>query len=140
MELGNRGILVIQEKRENLDKMKKFYQEEYRKLVQNEKKNNWNYFVNKWKVRFGTLGCNIGLFFAPKATRTLGRLGVNIGSFIVQKYMKYKNKKENEKLQKKKDELTANFINGEGEFKEFTMDRIMLDIQNIDEKEIGRSK
>lgn len=65
---------------------------------------------------------------------------VDVGSFITQKIMKYKNKKENEKLQKRKDELTANFINAEGVFKEFAMDKVYLDMENVNELENGRSK
>lgn len=140
METGNNGMLLIQESRSNLELMKKIYQDEYKKIANRENRINRDYFINKWKVRFGTFGCHIGLLFAPKATRKLGNLGVAVGSFITQKIMKYKNKKENEKLQKRKDELTANFINAEGVFKEFAMDKVYLDMENVNELENGRSK
>lgn len=136
METDNNGILVIEENRKNLEEMKKMYIEEYKKLSDTEKKTEWNYTINKWKVKLGTFGCNVALFFTPRPTRVFGRLGVNIGSFITQKIMKYKNQKQQKKIQSEKDELTANFVNGTGIFENFSIKKKLFDFEQIENNDI----
>ena len=120
METGNSGVIGYTETRTNINEMKKHYQEEYKKIVDKEKKADSDLFHNKWKVRFGSFAARVGLTFNTKGTvRAISRVGTGVLSFITQKVMELKNKHDKKKYQKQKEQLTADFINAEGIFKEF---------------------
>ncbi len=122
METGNSGIIGYTETRSNINAMKEYYREEYKKIVDKEKKSDSDLFHNKWKVRFGTFGARVGLTFHTKGTvRAIAKLGTRVFGFIAEKVMNYKNKKDKEKYKKQKEELTADFINGTGEFEKFSV-------------------
>lgn len=122
METGSSGIIGYSETRTNINEMKKRYREEYKKIVDKEKKADRDLFHNRWKVRLGSLSMRIALTFHPnKNVRVLSKLGTRVGSFFVQKIMELKNKSDKKKYKKQKDKLTADFINAEGNFKEFNV-------------------
>ena len=122
METGNSGLIGYSETRSNVNAMKEYYRTEYKKIVDKEKKSDSNLFHNKWKVRLGSLGARIGLAFHPNpAVRIASHIGTRAFSFVAQKILKWKNKIDKDKYKKQKDQLTADFINAEGDFKEFTV-------------------
>lgn len=138
METDNSGVIGFYESRENIDKMKQYYREEYKKLVDKEKKADSDLFHNKWKVRFGSFAVRVGLIFRPNSlAKSLTRIGTHAFSFLSQKIMKWKNKKDKEKYKKQRDQLTADFINAEGEFAQFSVNNDTT-FEPIDEKEEER--
>ena len=119
MGTGNSGIIGYSETRTNINAMKEHYQREYKKIVDKEKKADSDLFHNKWKVRFGSFATRIGLTFSGNPYKALFKLGTHAASHIIQKIMYLKNKSDKKKYKKRKDQLTADFINAEGEFKQF---------------------
>ena len=119
METGNSGLIGYTETRTNINAMKEYYQKEYKKIVDKEKKADSNLFRNKWRVRFGSFTTCIGLTFSSNSHKGLAKLGVHAVSRIIQKIMYLKNKVDKKKYKKQRDQLTADFINAEGEFKQF---------------------
>ena len=133
METGNSGIVGVVENRTNINAMKEYYRQEYKKIVDQEKKNDSDLFHNKWKVRIGGFLTRVGLTFQPNGTvRTITKLGTRAIGFITEKVMKLKNKYDKEKLERQKEKLTADFINAEGVFKEFNAS-IKAEIEEINE-------
>jgi len=141
VETDNSGIIGYTETRTNINEMKKRYREEYKKIVDKEKKSDSDLFHNKWKVRFGSFGTRLGLTFKTSGTeRAISRLGVRAVSFITQKIMELKNKSDKKKYQKQKEELTADFINASGIFKEFSVvnPTTIEEIEETEEKSFHR--
>jgi len=141
VETGNIGIIGLNEEREKLNAMKNYYRLEYKKLMDKEKKADSDLSSKKWKIRFGSFGARVGLLFSPNAKiRSISRIGSHIFSFCAQNVLKLKNKIEKNKIKKQKDKLTADFINAEGEFKQFDIINPTTgieEIQEIDDKEIN---
>lgn len=120
MEIVNSGIIGVTETRTNINAMKDFYRAEYKKIIDKEKKSDSDLFHNRWKVRFGSFATRVGLLFQPRsAYNALARIGTRLISGIVQRAMVWKNKHDKKKFNKQKDQLTADFINGEGKFEQF---------------------
>ena len=144
METGNSGIIGYTETRTNINAMKEYYRREYKKLVDKEKKADSDLFHNKWKIRLGTFATRISLVFHPnKTVRMVSQIGTRVFNFVSQKFLKWKNKRDKNKIKQQKDKLTADFINAEGEFKEFMAvnPTTIEEINELEEMEVkGRSK
>lgn len=119
METGNSGVIGYTETRTNINAMKEYYRQEYQKIVDKERKADKDLFRNKWKVRLGSFATRIGLTFSPSKTKVIAKLSSHALSFIVRKGMDIKNKIDKKRFQKQKDKLTADFINADGDFKQF---------------------
>ena len=120
METGNSGIIGYQETRSNINAMKEYYRKEYKKIVDKERKVDSNLFHNRWKIRLGSFAARVGMVFNPnKSVRMFTRIGTRAFSFLSQKILLWKNKRDKIKFKKQKEQLTADFINADGEFKEF---------------------
>ena len=120
METGNSGLIGYSETRTNINAMKDYYKKEYKKIIDKEKKADSDLFRNKWKIRFGSFATRLSLTFTTSGTtKAISKLGVRAISFLAQKVMNIKNKIDKKKYKKQKDQLTADFINAEGEFKQF---------------------
>ena len=140
METGNSGIIGVTETRTNINAMKDYYRQEYKKIVDKEKKSDSDLFHNKWKVRLGGFTARVGLIFQPPSTvKTLTRLGTRVVGFIAEKAMKLKNKIDKKNYEKEKDKLTADFINAEGVFSEFNINNETT-IEDINEYEETEEK
>ena len=141
METGNSGVIGYSETRTNINAMKEHYQKEYKKVVDKERKADSDLFHNKWKVRFGSFATRIGLTFSSNPYKALLKLGTHATSHIVQKIMYLKNKSDKKKYKKRKDQLTADFINADGEFKQFdVVNPTTIEEINEEEKEKGFHK
>ena len=144
METGNSGVVGVVESRTNINAMKEYYRQEYKKLVDKQNKNNDALFHNKWKVRIGGFTTRVGLFFTQRgAVRTLSRLGSRVVGHIAEKVMNWKNKRDNKKLEEQKEQLTADFINAEGIFSKFNVvnnTSITMDDEMIESSEKGFSR
>ena len=141
MEIENSGVIGITETRTNTNAMKELYREEFKKIVEAEKKTDSNISRIKWKIKLGELGARIGLIFRPPSTaKTLTNLGTRAVSFITRKALTLKNKMDKNRFQKQKDKLTADFINGEGKFSEFYVVNQTSIEEITDEKEKGLSR
>ena len=139
METGNSGLIGYSETRSNVNAMKAHYREEYKKIVEKEKKADSNLFHNKWKIRLGSLAARISLAFHPNPTvRIVSHIGTRAFSFISQKVLKWKNKMDKNKYKKQKDQLTADFINANGEFKDFTVVNNTTIEEDFDEEMVNR--
>ena len=138
METGNNnGLIGIVENRTNTKAMKEYYRAEYKKIVNKEKKSDSDLFRNKWRLRFGTFTARVGLTFHPNgAVKALSKLGTHVFGFAAEKIMRWKNKRDKEKYKKQKERLTADFINLEGDFKQFDIinPAIIEEVENIEEK------
>jgi len=120
VETGNSGVIGYTETRTNINAMKEHYQREYKKIVDKERKADSDLFHNKWKVRFGSFATRIGLTFNTRGSvKAISKMGVHAINFLIQKGMQIKNKIDKKKFKKQKEQLTADFINAEGEFKQF---------------------
>ena len=121
--MENKGIVVLNDSRKARDEMKAYYEHEYRRLEKEKQQKNRENFKNKWKVRLGSLGLRLGLTFTKiqQPYKGLSKLGVRLGSFFTRKIMDYQNRKEQKRYKDEQEKLTANFINGEGIFKEFSV-------------------
>lgn len=142
METVNSGIIGLYEARESLNAMKKAYRDEYRQLIRKEWQTNFDYFVNKWKVRFGTFAAQLGFNFAPtKETRLFGKIGVGVIGRITETVMRFKNKLDQKKYKKKKETLTADFINARGIFEQYSVEN-QTTIEEVSHEELtqGRSR
>lgn len=115
------GIICLRDERININRMKELYIEEYRKILNAEAETNKNYVKNKWKVRLGALACEIGLTFANGKHKILNFLGVGIAKRVTGCILKYKNKRTQKRYKAEEEKLTADFINGEGIFKQFSV-------------------
>lgn len=135
MEIGNNGIIGLYDSSLNVQRMKEYYEEEYKKIEKEENLTEKKYKRNKWKVRFGTALCHLGFNFTPKKYRFLGKLGIDIGGLIAQRSLYKKNKKAKKEFQEQKDKLTADFINAEGIFTEFNVNDMDFSIEEIKDLE-----
>lgn len=122
METDKSGIIGVVTPREDINAMKELYRAEYKKINDKENKANSNFNANMWRIRFGTFATQIGLLFQPFGTRRcVSHLAASALSFITKKVLKWKNNYDRKKYQKRKDQLTAEFINADGIFKEFSV-------------------
>ncbi len=138
MEAVNSGVIGVVEDRANLDAMKALYRAEYKKLVDDEKKSSDKISSYKWKIKLGEFGARIGLLFRPPSTlKFLTKIGSRVVSFISRKALTIKNNIDKKRYAKKKDELTADFINGEGMFSQFTAANQTTIEEIEDKKETG---
>ena len=141
METDNSGIIGYSETRININAMKEYYRNEYKKIIDNEKEADSKLFRNKWKIRFGSFAARVGLTFHPNnAYKTLSKLGTRFGSFLIQRIMELKNKSDKRKFKKQRDQLTADFINAEGKFKEFDTISPATVVENEYEEKKGFSR
>ena len=139
METGNSGVIGYTETRTNINAMKEYYRAEYKKIDDEQKKNNSALFHNKWKVKLGSFGARVGLSFnRDRKYRAISRTAANVLSFCTQKVMEWKNKHDNKKLEQKKEKLTADFINADGVFKQFdVVNETTIEEINEQEEEKG---
>jgi len=141
VETDNCGIIGLQDERKVINAMKEYYRTEYRNLLNKERKLDWDLFCNKWKVRFGFFATRIGLTFSTKGfTRAISKAGTIVVSRLTERIMKWKNKRDKAKLKKQKDQLTADFINMDGNFKQFSIinPTTIESIEEIEEKRFQR--
>ncbi len=144
MEIDSSGVIGVEETRTNINAMKEYYRQEYKKLVDKEKKSNSDLFHNKWKVRLGGFTTRVGLFFTQRGKwRALTRIGSRVVGFLAEKAMTWKNKHDKKKIAEQKEKLTADFINGNGIFSEFSVvnnTSIEEDNEKIELEEKGFSR
>ena len=139
MNNPNSGVIVVNESRDKMEEMKAFYEHEYRRIEKEQRENNKEYTKNKWKVRLGSLALRIGFTFTKVPVKVLGKLATSLGSFFTKKILKWKNKIDQNRYEKEKNKLTANFINGEGIFAEFETYN-ESEIEEINEEDIELAK
>ena len=136
MVQDNLGIVGFSDSRKNVEQLKKRYQEEYKRICQQEKETNKLYFKNKWKVKIGEFIATQVVFpHTPIGIVVVGSIVTGIGSKTTQLVMKIKNKLDKKKYKKQKAILTADFINADGIFKEFSVEN-NTSIENMNEYEI----
>lgn len=124
MEINNKevGVIGILESRETVQSIKNYYQKEYQKIKDEQRDTNSKYFKNKWKVRLGQFALNVGLTFQRIPIRILGKLATNLIGGITKKVMQIKNKIYNKSVDRRLKQLEADFINLDGEFKQFVIE------------------
>lgn len=124
MEINNKevGVIGILESRETVQSVKNYYQKEYQKIKDEQWDTNSKYFKNKWKVRLGQFALNVGLTFQRIPIRILGKLATNLIGGITKKVMQIKNKIYNKSVDRRLKQLEADFINLDGEFKQFVIE------------------
>ena len=135
------GMIGITESRTNIKAMSELYRNEYRKLVDEKNESDKALFHNKWKVRLGTFATRIGLAFQPKGKfRSVSILANKAIGFVAKRVMELKNRIDGKRNKQKRDRLTADFINAEGIFKEFSVPKGQTTIEpDSIEKEKGYS-
>ena len=140
MVQDNLGIVGFSESRENLERLKRVYQEEYRKISEEQRNNNKKYIKNKWRVRIGEfLVTELGLVHTPMSVNVVGSIATGVTSKTTQLVMKIKNRIDNKKYKKQQDKLTADFINLQGIFQQYSVQNNsqMEPIQEFDIEEKG---
>lgn len=135
VETDNSGIIGLNESRANISAMHDRYREEYLKLVNESKSTEESYKRNKGILSIGKNSLLVFFKFISRKYRFLGKTGTRFVSFVADKVMERKNKKNEEELQRKKDKLTADYINGEGIFASYEINDPDLVIESIDKME-----
>ncbi len=134
MEKNNGGVISVLESREQIDKIKTFYKDEYQKIKDEQKEQLSEYRKNKWKITFGSLGIKAGLTFSPKPIKIFGKIFTNIFSAISKKVIDIKEKIYKRKVEKRLKKLDADFMNLDGEFRAFSIDNYATVEELEDEK------
>ena len=139
METNSYGIIGIEEPRDIVEELKDYYKQEYKKIKEEQKNTNDNYKKNKWRVRLGQIGLNIGFLFTSRPVKVIGGITSNLALGITQKVMKTKNKMYNKEVEERLKKLEADFINLDGDFKQFAIENDVLieetpELQLVDAK------